>query len=239
MDYKFTFQDGSEAMAHYGVQGMKWGKWNAETQTRYANAGNSTYFKKASRGSEYGKAVTDQRRAYNANQPKSKQIAKTLLLGPGGAHAYNTSRSRGLGRSESFRNSMAGVLYAQGVKHKQKKLGTTESMVSKAAKERGDYTKNESFKKSVAKTVLAGGQGAVVYDSVKSRTKSRGKALLATAGVTIATGVGAGLLGEVGTTAAIAGSSALLRRNGYKQQTKASNFDTRTPETKRNGKQRR
>ena len=79
MDYKFTFQDGSEAMAHYGVQGMKWGKWNAETQTRYANAGNSTYFKKASRGSEYGKAVTDQRRAYNANQPKSKQIAKTLL----------------------------------------------------------------------------------------------------------------------------------------------------------------
>lgn len=26
MDYKFTFEDGSEAFAHYGVKGMKWGK---------------------------------------------------------------------------------------------------------------------------------------------------------------------------------------------------------------------
>jgi hypothetical protein len=26
MDYKFTFEDGSEAIAHYGVKGMKWGK---------------------------------------------------------------------------------------------------------------------------------------------------------------------------------------------------------------------
>jgi len=25
MDYKFTFEDGSEALAHYGVLGMKWG----------------------------------------------------------------------------------------------------------------------------------------------------------------------------------------------------------------------
>ena len=26
MDFKFTFEDGSEALAHYGVKGMKWGK---------------------------------------------------------------------------------------------------------------------------------------------------------------------------------------------------------------------
>lgn len=26
MDYKFTFEDGTEALAHYGVKGMKWGK---------------------------------------------------------------------------------------------------------------------------------------------------------------------------------------------------------------------
>ena len=36
MDYKFTFQDGSEALMHYGVKGMKWGVWNAETRARRA-----------------------------------------------------------------------------------------------------------------------------------------------------------------------------------------------------------
>lgn len=38
-EYKFTFEDGSEALAHYGVKGMKWGEWNEETQQRYANDG--------------------------------------------------------------------------------------------------------------------------------------------------------------------------------------------------------
>ncbi len=39
MDYKFTFKDGSEALVHYGVKGMKWGVQNAETKARYAQAG--------------------------------------------------------------------------------------------------------------------------------------------------------------------------------------------------------
>lgn len=39
MDYKFTFQDGSESLMHYGVKGMKWGVWNAETRNRYLNTG--------------------------------------------------------------------------------------------------------------------------------------------------------------------------------------------------------
>lgn len=34
MDYKFTFQDGSEALMHYGVKGMKWGVRNADTRAR-------------------------------------------------------------------------------------------------------------------------------------------------------------------------------------------------------------
>lgn len=32
MDYKFTFEDGSEAIAHYGVKGMKWGKRKSDWQ---------------------------------------------------------------------------------------------------------------------------------------------------------------------------------------------------------------
>lgn len=39
MDYLFTFEDGSTGyLAHYGVKGMKWGKWNAETAAKYGQA---------------------------------------------------------------------------------------------------------------------------------------------------------------------------------------------------------
>lgn len=41
MDYKFTFEDGSMALAHYGVLGMKWGVHNAETKARYGEGGRS------------------------------------------------------------------------------------------------------------------------------------------------------------------------------------------------------
>lgn len=37
MDYIVTFEDGSSGyLAHHGVKGMKWGKWNPETQARYS-----------------------------------------------------------------------------------------------------------------------------------------------------------------------------------------------------------
>lgn len=39
MDYKFTFQDGSEALMHFGIKGMKWGVWNAETAARRRGGG--------------------------------------------------------------------------------------------------------------------------------------------------------------------------------------------------------
>ena len=35
MELKFTFQDGSEAIAHYGVKGQKWGIWNEDTKRKY------------------------------------------------------------------------------------------------------------------------------------------------------------------------------------------------------------
>ena len=37
MKYKFTFEDGSSYLMHYGVQGMKWGVWNSETRKRYSD----------------------------------------------------------------------------------------------------------------------------------------------------------------------------------------------------------
>lgn len=39
MQCKFTFEDGSEAIAHHGVKGMKWGVRNAETLAKYAREG--------------------------------------------------------------------------------------------------------------------------------------------------------------------------------------------------------
>lgn len=39
MELKFTFEDGSEAIAHYGVQGMKWGVWNLDTRRKYEGLG--------------------------------------------------------------------------------------------------------------------------------------------------------------------------------------------------------
>lgn len=38
-DYKLTFEDGSEAIAHHGVKGMKWGVWNMETRLKYQGTG--------------------------------------------------------------------------------------------------------------------------------------------------------------------------------------------------------
>jgi len=39
--FKFTFEDGSECLMHYGVKGMKWGVWNEETKKRHTGHMNS------------------------------------------------------------------------------------------------------------------------------------------------------------------------------------------------------
>ena len=37
--YLFHFDDGSDALIHYGKKGMHWGEWNEETRERYLNEG--------------------------------------------------------------------------------------------------------------------------------------------------------------------------------------------------------
>lgn len=41
MDYIVTFVDDSQALMHWGVKGMHWGVWNAETAAKYGQAGSS------------------------------------------------------------------------------------------------------------------------------------------------------------------------------------------------------
>lgn len=43
MEFKMTFQDGSEALLHSGIKGMKWGVWNSETAARYGRKGGTQH----------------------------------------------------------------------------------------------------------------------------------------------------------------------------------------------------
>lgn len=75
MDFKCTFEDGSEAIAHYGVLGMKWGVWNAETRARRD-------------GSKADNLVSKRKKAYDNAElnyshhgwkgPIRKKVTKTL-----------------------------------------------------------------------------------------------------------------------------------------------------------------
>jgi hypothetical protein len=43
MEFKMTFENGSEAILHSGIKGMKWGVWNAETAARYGRKGGTKH----------------------------------------------------------------------------------------------------------------------------------------------------------------------------------------------------
>lgn len=175
MQYRITFDDGSTAyLEHHGVMGMKWGVRNAETQAKYAGgSGGQRQYRLASRGDAYSQAVTNTRRAYNAKQSRIKQAAKIGILGPSGARAYNTSRSRGLSRADSLTNATLGEAYIAGVKHKQRKAGTTKTRISSSAKLRARYSNQQSIGKQAAKIALGGPVGAQAYDTMRSRGATR------------------------------------------------------------------
>ena len=63
MDYKVTFEDGSEALMHHGIKGMKWGVWNAETAAR-----------RSARRAEKKEA-----NRYKGPDSKAKRFGKNLL----------------------------------------------------------------------------------------------------------------------------------------------------------------
>lgn len=59
-NYVFHFDDGSEALAHYGKKGMHWGEWNEETRERYLNEGKLPDFPVPSGiGGKFGKSITE------------------------------------------------------------------------------------------------------------------------------------------------------------------------------------
>ncbi len=100
MEYKFTFTDGSEAIAHYGVLGMKWGVQNAETLRRYQNSGSAKRARKKmdatsdrlaiavknndkKRASRYSRTLAVQQTKYHVKE--AKKGGDDALKGPGGS----------------------------------------------------------------------------------------------------------------------------------------------------------
>lgn len=59
-NYLFHFDDGSDALMHYGKKGMHWGEWNEETRERYLNEGKLPDFPVPSGiGGKFGKSITE------------------------------------------------------------------------------------------------------------------------------------------------------------------------------------
>ncbi len=94
-DYFITMDTGEQFLAHHGVKGMKWGKWNSETAARYS-------------GSKAGKAVAGIKDKINNMSPETKQKIKTgakvaaVGLGTaaaGAALGYRAYNNRGVSKT--------------------------------------------------------------------------------------------------------------------------------------------
>ena len=102
MDYKLTFEDGSEAIAHYGIQGMKWGVWNSETASRY-RGGDSSY--KGAKKTVRQLNRLDKRRAIETGKAydMSNKLVKIQSAETAARYKGNESRLEKLGQKrEAF-----------------------------------------------------------------------------------------------------------------------------------------
>lgn len=63
MDYIVTMDTGDKYLMHYGVVGMKWGKWNPETAARYAGGERSARTVKMTSKAEQHRRKANQFRA--------------------------------------------------------------------------------------------------------------------------------------------------------------------------------
>ena len=96
--FKLTFEDGSDGyLAHHGVQGMKWGVWNAETKARYMEEG-KTQQGGGGLSDEDVKELTEAEKRKNEDMDSLKD--SQYLIGYGNDQDYHTDR---YGNSLSYR----------------------------------------------------------------------------------------------------------------------------------------
>ena len=83
MDLLFSFSNGSRAIAHSGVKGMKWGVWNAETAARYKGGPGHRSIQRANKkvnkaAKEYETAVNKQGKDSYAARSADRKLKKAV-----------------------------------------------------------------------------------------------------------------------------------------------------------------
>ena len=132
MDYIFKLDDGTEAIAHHGIKGMKWGVWNAETAARRTGnhakrakmleKGMSEMERQHDRSSKYHeKASTTRYKAEHGRWGKSK--SKKLAN-------YSRKASKYMAKADKGNNVVKGLKYQAKANKVQAKmtLGTNKSI---------------------------------------------------------------------------------------------------------------
>lgn len=187
-ELKFTFEDDSEAISHYGVKGMHWGVWNAETAARHAGRKASRYRDKAHLARKKaasmdrtagGGSHTAKKAKYQAKADKAKKKASRSQLD---IRQSPNAKARNERKAEKYQRMAEG---------KSAKVDKVNSLNAKASKydykaekyerKRGDleakqHQKNlRSLDSQIASTVIGADQyrNAMTYYDKKSSAASK------------------------------------------------------------------
>ncbi len=131
MDYKFTFEDGSEALAHYGVLGMRWGvrhdkgfrgaKASAKAAYKNAMQGAASRGEKAKAKEQYRNSINEAKvkaanRLYSTNSTEAnrriqtrstaKTIGMSALLGSYGTMHYDRAVSEHASKGKAIARAL-------------------------------------------------------------------------------------------------------------------------------------
>lgn len=145
MDYRFTFQDGSEVLMHYGVKGMKWGVWNAETAARHRGGGRPS---KTSKTEVLTKQKDQRYQAMKTGYADGKRLRKknNIKTGPKNIakdtdkidsvykqalHEYKFNKgSNAVGAKEYGEGLLSGLIGTKDPSNEYKKLRTGKTRIS-------------------------------------------------------------------------------------------------------------
>lgn len=90
-NYIVHFNDGSEALAHYGKKGMHWGEWNEETRQRYLNEGKTFRYDPVAGGFVVDEEASKRNNeAWNASQ-LAERTGQQYDPRTGGVYSKNAS----------------------------------------------------------------------------------------------------------------------------------------------------
>ena len=145
MDYIVCFDDGSKALAHYGVQGMKWGVWNAETAARRAGRRASRYRDKAFRAKSKAQAIDRMAFGRSSSVQRAKYKAKAEK------YTKKANRSQWDPRQDTYRkavNQRKALKYQRKAEGLSGRVSKVDALNAKAAKY--DY-KAEKMERAKAK----------------------------------------------------------------------------------------